>query len=454
MQRMQRMQKIKRLKFLSQLALKFSGVLRPFSLSSWLSILGLILGVATLVLSLALVESYEKAFKEGVFSIYSHLNLRVGDESEKLSSVKQRVKAIYKKSFNISEISRKEALLAHQGSVSGVSVVGVNPQSINSVIDIKNKIQEGEFFSDNAEGKTKGKIEDKAESKIKNKTKGKTKRKIKGKTEGKTEIKETLIGIGLQKKFDLKVGDFFVVVVPIRDYNRTDGFSRKILRLKVRGVVDFGTHDYNRRFIMTPKLYVNDIIEKPETYFSEVRIKLSEAEETVQFKKQWYKKWPSKDFLSTWQDESGGLIEAIQIEKIVIFFLVLIMVIVAVFNVSTNLFLNLSKRQKDFSILRTLGFRKKDIAFMLSLNGLFLGSIGLFLGFFLAYSIEKFLNFILIKGYFVPPEVYKLTSLTINLELKHLIIVSLSTLILCFISAIAPSLGIFKQTIVSGVKYE
>ena len=250
------------------------------------------------------------------------------------------------------------------------------------------------------------------------------------------------------------MGDFFVVVVPIRDYNRIDGFSRKILRLKVRGVVDFGTHDYNRRFIMTPKLYVNDIIEKPETYFSEVRIKLSEAEETVQFKKQWYKKWPSKDFLSTWQDESGGLIEAIQIEKIVIFFLVLIMVIVAVFNVSTNLFLNLSKRQKDFSILRTLGLRKKDIAFMLSLNGLFLGSIGLFLGFFLAYSIEKFLNFILIKGYFVPPEVYKLTSLTINLELKHLIIVSLSTLILCFISAIAPSLGIFKQTIVSGVKYE
>ena len=407
-----------RLRLVFQLALKFSGVFRPFSLSSWLSILGLTLGVATLVLSLALVESYEKAFKEGIFSVYSHVNLRVQDKSENLQSIEDRITEIYKKNFNLSGISRKEALMAHKGSVSGVSVIGIETTNINSVIDMQNKIQEGVFFSE------------------------------------KFDEKEALIGIGLQKNFDLKIDDFFSVVVPIRDYNRTEGFNRKILRLKVIGFVDFGTHDYNKRFVVTPKLYVNEIIEKPEGYFSEVRIKLNEADDAFQFRRDWQENSTFQDVLSTWQDESGGLIEAIQLEKIVIFFLVLIMVIVAAFNVSTNLFLNLSKRQKDFSILRTSGLRKKDIAFMLSINGVLLGAVGLFFGFLLAYSVKKLLNFILINGYFVPPEVYKLTSLTISLEPRHIMVVSLATLSLCFISSLAPSFGTFKQTIVDGIKYE
>jgi lipoprotein-releasing system permease protein len=409
---------VKRFKFVCQLALRFSGILRPFSLSSWLSVLGLVFGVATLVLSLALVESYEKAFKEGIFSIYSHVNLRLADESEGLDSVREKAFKVYKKEIHLSAISRKEALLAHKGSVSGVSVVGVDPNTIDQVIDIKRKLKEGTYFSKSS------------------------------------EFKEALIGIDLQKNFKLKVGDFFSVVVPIRDYNRTEGFSRKILRLKVAGIVDFGTHDYNRRFVMTRRSFVNDIIEKNEDYFSEVRIKLYDADDAALFRSLWIEEWSASDFVSTSQDESGGLIEAIQIEKVVIFFLVLIMVIVAAFNVSTNLFLNLSKRQKDFSILRTTGLRKKDIAFMLSLNGFLLGLVGLFFGFILAYCIQYLLNFILIKGYFVPPEVYKLTSLTISLEPKQMIIVSFSTLVLCFISALAPAFGIFKQSIVGGIKYE
>lgn len=409
---------MKRFKLISQLALKFSGIVKPFSLSSWLSILGLVIGVATLVLSLALVESYEKAFKEGIFSVYSHVNIRIDNENDTTKAVNERIKEVYKKDYSLSVLSKKEALLAHKGSVSGVSVVGVDSGSINSVIDVKSKIKEGTFFSKE------------------------------------TKDKEALIGIGIQKNFDLKVGDTFAVVVPMRSYERVNGFNRKILNLKVLGVVDFGTHDYNKRFVMTGRDHVNRIIDKTDDYFSEVRLKLSDSEDAFGFRVSWVDKWLGTDYVTTWQDESGGLIEAIKLEKIVIFFLVLIMVVVAAFNVSTNLFLNLSKRQKDFSILRTGGLRKKDIAIMLAINGLLLGSMGLFFGFVLAYVVQALLNFILVNGYFVPPEVYKLTSLEISLEPIHLIVVSIATLFLCFLSALAPALGIFRQNIVSGIKYD
>jgi|GEM_PF-1577566 len=411
--------RVKKLKLVLNLSLKFSGVIKPISLSSWLSILGLVLGVSTLVLSLALVDSYEKAFKKGIFSVYSHLRLRVDDETETLESVKSRVTKVYNKEFHVSSISIKEALLAHKGSVSGVSLIGIDVKTINSVIDLKDKIIKGAYFSKDAASEN-----------------------------------EVVIGKGIQENFNLNIGDKFSVVIPIRSYDESKQFARKILRLKVKAVVDYGTYDYNKRFLMLPKTLVNTVLDQPKNYFSEVRIKLKSPDDAIGVQKSWTKLWPSKDYMSNWKDESGGLIEAIEIEKIVIFFLVLIMVVVAAFNVSTNLFLNLSKRQRDFSILRTSGLRKKDIALMLSFNGLLLGSVGLFFGFILAFLIKGVLNYILSKGYFLPPEVYKLTSLNISFDGTELFVVAIATLSLCFVSALAPALGISKQTVVEGINYD
>ncbi len=411
--------RVKKIKLVLNLSLKFSGVIKPVSLSSWLSVLGLVLGVSTLVLSLALVDSYEKAFKKGIFSVYSHLRLRVDDQSEELESIKSRVSKVYNKEFHVSPISIKESLLAHKGSVAGVSLIGIDIKSINTVIDLKDKIIKGKYFSKNTVAKS-----------------------------------EVIIGKGIQESFNLNVGDKFSVVIPIRSYDESKQFARKILRLRVRAVVDFGTYDYNKRFLMLSKTLVNEVLDQPKNYFSEVRIKLKNADDVIEFQKSWTKLWPSRDYISNWKDESGGLIEAIEIEKIVIFFLVLIMVVVAAFNVSTNLFLNLSKRQRDFSILRTVGLRKKDIALMLSLNGLLLGAIGLFFGFILAFLIKGVLNYILSKGYFLPPEVYKLTSLSISFDGTELFVVAIATLSLCFISALAPALGISRQTVVEGINYD
>lgn len=411
----------KKIYFLSVLSLKLSGIKKPYSLSSYLSILSLTLGVCTLILSLALVDSYEKAYKEGIFSAYSHANLMLLNSEDNLSlnEVKKDIRKIYKENFYVSPISRKEALLANKGKVSGVAVIGVDSKGINDVISLESKITQGDFFDS-----------------------------------AKTQWPQTLIGKGIQQSFDLNVGDTFSIVIPFKDYSYSEGFERKILKVEIKGVVDFGTHDYNKRFVIVERSQVNKILDKPKSYFSEVRLKLNSDEDIFPLKEGFFENYQSKYWLRTWDEESGGLLEAIKIEKLVIFFLVLIMVVVAAFNVSTNLFLNISKRHKDFSVLQAIGLKRYDIVYVLILNGLILAVLGVLCGSALAYFLKFILNLILKNGYFIPPEVYKLTSITIEVNGFQILIVGFATTFLCLVASLAPSFSIFKQSIVEGVKYE
>ena len=117
-----------------RLVLKLSGVLYPPSLSSLLSVLSLGVGVATLMVAMALVDSYEKSFKESIHSVFSHAVISPDYNAKPdLEKVKSDIEQVYKKDFAMSEAYRKEGLLAHKGKVSGVFLEGVTPTAFQKL---------------------------------------------------------------------------------------------------------------------------------------------------------------------------------------------------------------------------------------------------------------------------------------------------------------------------------
>lgn len=405
-----------------KLVVKLSGLFRPLTLSSFLSILSLTVGVATLLVSMALVDSYEQSFKSSIHSVFSHAVVYPGSSASLLvKDVEKDISFIYKDKFFVSESHKKEGLLAHMGKVSGVILEGVNQGTINDVIDLKSKVTMGEFILD-------------GESVDKN--------------------PRVLVGKGVLKKFNLKLGDVFSVVIPQADYGGGEGFSRKVFSYTVSGVVDLGKHSYNNRFIVMDKFHVNRASAKSSGYFSEVRVRLESGELAQSFKSKLIESFPEKYWVQSWMDKSGGMLEAIYIERMVIFFLVLILVVVAAFNVSTNLYLNLAKRLKEFSVLQTIGMSKRQISNFMILNGLILAFIGVVCGLVLSLLVIALCNYILSSGYFVPPEVYKLTSIELELSFTKLLVVSFATFLLCFLASLAPALSVSKLSIVKGLRYE
>lgn len=404
------------------LVIKLSGVFRPLTLSSFLSILSLTVGVTTLLVAMALVDSYETTFKESIYSVFSHAVVSPGYGAEpKLGKVKSDLSQSYNEPFQISESFKKEGLLAHKGRVTGVILEGVNTQTISKVIDLKSKLVQGEFILDGPDVNKSPRV---------------------------------LIGKSLLEKFDLKVGGVFSVVIPQPNLGGQSGFSRKIFTYTVGGVVDLGSHDYNKRFILMDISHANKAGMKPEGFFSSVRVKLDDPNKADEFRDAVNTRFPEDYWIQTWQERSGGLLEAIKIERIVIFFLVLILVVVAAFNVSTNLYLNLTKRLKEFSVLQTIGMSKRQVSKFMVLNSVLLATFGVVLGLLFAQLVIAGCNALLRSGAFVPPEVYKLTSITIELSAFQFLSVSLATYALCLLASLAPAKSVYKLSIVKGLGYE
>jgi lipoprotein-releasing system permease protein len=404
------------------LVVKLSGVFRPLTLSSLLSILSLTVGVTTLLVAMSLVDSYEKSFKNSIYSVFSHVVVSPSYGSEpNLGKVQSDLSQAYEGPFQISESFKKEGLLAHKGKVSGVILEGVNTETISSVIDLESKVIQGAFVIDGPEAAKNPRV---------------------------------LIGKSLMENFNLKVGDVFSVVIPQPNLGGQSGFSRKIFNYSIGGVVDLGSHEYNKRFILMDIRLANLAGMKPEGFFSSVRVKLENPDKTDEFRDSLNSVFPEDYWVQTWKERSGGLLEAIKIERMVIFFLVLILVVVAAFNVSTNLYLNLAKRLKEFSVLQTIGMSKWQVSKFMVLNSVFLATFGVFFGLVLARLVIFGCNSLLKSGAFVPPEVYKLTSITIELSFSQFFVVSLATYLLCFLAALAPAKSVYTLSIVRGLRYE
>lgn len=412
---------MKQLWFLS-LVVKLSGLFKPLSLSSVLSVLSLTVGVSTLLVSTALVDSYEVSFKGSIQSIFSHVEVYPSyNEDLKVEDIGADIASVYDEDFQITESHKKEGLLAYGGKVAGVVLEGVNPESVEDVIDFRSKLIAGEFALDGEEVSASPRV---------------------------------LVGKEIFKKFKLEVGKVFSIVIPQANYTGREGFSRKVFTYKVGGVVDLGRHSYNKRFIVAHKFHVNKASVKSAEHFSKISVRIADGEKARELKKRILASFPEKYWAQSWEDKSGPLLEAIAVERWVIFFLVLILVVVAAFNVSTNLYLNLSKRLKEFSVLQTIGMPKKDIAKFMILNGLLLAGVGVVCGLLLSFLIMYFCNYLLAAGIFVPPAVYKLTSIEIVLSYQKFLLVSASTFILCFLASLSPAFSVYKLSIVKGLRYE
>lgn len=404
------------------LVVKLSGVYKPLTISSFLSVVSLSVGVATLLVAMALVDSYEAAFEESIKSVFSDGVFYVDSHAGfSLSSLKSDIKSVYKNDFKISPSSKKEALLAHQGKVSGVILDGVDWATINDVVLLDKKVLKGSADLKHKEVGAKP---------------------------------QALLGKSLAEKFNLKVGDVFSVVVPQINVKGAGGFSRNIYTFRLGGILDFGSHHYNDRFILANNADVNKAAQRPLDFVTEIRLKLSDSKDVVDFKENFSQNFSQKYWFQSWLDKSGSLLDAIKYERIVIYLILLVLVVVAAFNVSTNLYLNLAKRLKDFSILQTIGMTRRGVFNLIVLNGFLLASIGVLFGGLISVAVVTVLNFVLQSGLFIPPDVYKLTTIHLSLSFSQFFTVALSAFVLCFLASLVPAVNVFKFSITKGLRYE
>lgn len=392
---------------------------RYFNVTSFFAIFGIALGVACLVVAMAVVSGFESSLKSSVIDLSGHVNVykrgaNLSADEEFLTKIPEHFPSYVAHTPYV----RVEAMVAHRRVISGVVLEGVELQTVGKVLKIHKRLIEGRFDLERNE-----------------------------------EVSSALIGRGIAKRFQLKVGDQFKLILPVLSDLNPNVFSPRAKNFRVKGILSLGKYQYDERVILTDLATAQEIREIPEEY-SGIKILLREddvaATEASLFERTMGYPYRAQD----WVENNVNLLSAVKNEKWVIFFVVLIMVVAACFNVSSHLFVSVLKKYGDISILKTLGAGTRFIAWLFSIQGLVLGAIGAVLGMFLGIIMSFLFVWVQEKWEIMPGEVYKLGTIGVDLRLEDLALVLFASILICFLATLAPAIRGARLNPVEGLRYE
>lgn len=390
-----------------------------FGGSAPLSLLGLILGVASLVASMAVLSGFESTLRSAMADVTGHVTVmkrgRVQDSAEK---TEERIRKIEPTLLNAMRFTYVEALVAKNGQILGVMIQGVDSQKVKEVLNFESRLQSGSTDFSSVEGSP-----------------------------------GALIGQGIARKLNLKVGDRFKVVVPITKDLDPSQFTRQMGEFVVKGILDLGKYDWNQRFIMTDIKVSQHLAQVPEERYTGLILKFSDIHYARTAAFHLNEELGSSYYIRDWRDINENLFEAVKYERVVIFFVVLVIVIVSAFNVSSTLFVNVVRRYSDIAILKALGMSKKQVLQIYSIQGLILGALGLGFGILLGLILCGLFSYYQTRLGLISGDVYKVDSIHVEVRWIDLFFVSLSTLAICFMATLAPARRGARFQPVEGLRY-
>ena len=153
-----------------------------------------------------------------------------------------------------------------------------------------------------------------------------------------------------------------------------------------------------------------------------------------------------------WFDVNRNLFEAVGLEKIVIFFVVFLIVIVAAFNISSTLYVLIRQRYKDISILKTVGLSQTAIRKLFLIQGFIVGTMGCLFGFLLGLLLCS--SFMFLQQHFslISGSVYKIDRIDVSISGFDFLIIYIATMLACLLAAYFPAKKGAALEIVEGLR--
>ena len=381
-------------------------------------ILSLALAVSALVLAMSVYSGYEATIRQSIVDMTGHLMVS-GAKPESQTKLWNKIKNHKQKWTAVVPFLSVKALLAHEGNLSGVFLEGV-PSAQNGLdVQVKKNLE---------------------------------KRLIKGKLV--LNKSATVIGTGLAKRFNLKPGDFFYIAVPQVSSERA--FQAKHQRLYVEGVLDWGFHDFNSRYILVNLQTAQAVLSSSKVTGLRLFMKDSSQAKVLswQLSQTLGPSYTVKDWQGVIDTLHAGYFSAVRKEKFLIFFILMVLVLAGAFNVFSHLSISVWNQIREISILKVIGGRGSFVFFLLFIQGFFISLVGTVLGIVLGRGLSK--GFFYIQNFWqiLPSDVYKVNMIAPVLRWTDVLLIFACAQLICFISCFFPARRAHNADLKEGLLYE
>ena len=378
-----------------------------FRSSSLFSLLSLILAVAFLTVALFVVNGFSSSLQKSLMDINGHIMI-VSDKAlpktHFLNLLHEHNSKIKKKNIFLSF----EGLLLKSQQFKGVMFEGVSFKNLPSVF--KNRI-----------------------------LKGSVPKKKKG----------LIVGQALAQELELEIGSSLQAIIPSQDST----LRKRSQKLPVLAIMDFGRYDLNSRYVFIP-LSLGQKLSNQFRKVSGVRMWLKKESQTDSLISTIRHNMPENYQIFSWKELERAFFKMIEMDKKIIFFVLLLLILVAGFNVSSSLFVTVFEKTKEISILKAMGASSSLLFSIFLLQGLVIGIIGSLLGIFLGTGIFFSLIELQKKWVFIPEDIYKVNPIHTEWYYGDFVILIAVTLCITLLASFLPARRACLLDVKSGLNYE
>lgn len=394
------------------------------SIITVISICGIFLGVAALIIVLAVMNGFETELRDKILGMNSHVVVmgytgpvkdyeRVREKVDSVKGVVASTPFIY-----------SQVMLKSGGHVSGVVLRGLEPEGALKVINV-GKMVEGSLSRLSERGRTGPGI---------------------------------IVGKELAKNIGLSLGDPVDIVSPM-GIATPMGMVPKMRRFEVVGIFDSGFYEYDSSLACISLKESQDFLGMKDMVTG-LEVKVSDIFRAKEVARAIELELGFPFWVRDWMQMNKNLFSALKLEKRVMFIILTLIVLVAAFNIVTALIMLVMEKTRDIAILKSMGATSKSIMKIFIFQGVVIGTIGTILGcaggLAVALNLERISLFVEKTFGFkiLPGDVYYLNALPSQVNYGDVAVIVVGTMVISFLATIYPSRRAARLDPAEALRYE
>ncbi|ODS93427.1 MAG: cell division protein FtsX [Comamonas sp. SCN 65-56] len=391
------------------------------SFISGVSMLGIALGVAALIIVLSVMNGFQKEVRDRMLSVVAHIEVfspdggALPDLARTLAEVRANPEVVGAAPFDSAQ-----ALLARGEDMKGVLVRGIDPAQEGAVTEIADA----------------------------------NRRAVDTLTPGSFNA---VLGTDLARSLGVRPGDKVTVVAPSGQVTPA-GIVPRLKQVTVSGLFHSGHYEYDSTLVLMQHEDAERIfrLEGP----TGVRLRLRDLHQAPRVTQELAQTLSGNLLIRDWTQQNRTWFAAVQVEKRMMFIILTLIVAVAAFNLVSTLVMSVQDKRADIAILRTLGASPASIMGVFVVQGAMVGVIGtlagLALGLLVAFNIDVIVPAIehLLGVHFLPKDIYLISRMPSDPQEGDIVPIAIISLLLAFVATLYPSWRASRVNPAQALRYE